>query len=86
MAEFTVRQGRRYRATITLGWLERWAGNDVIVEKLRAAGFSEISVTGSGSTRTAEAVWGGADTTGEMPPQITAVVDVTEEGFAMARD
>lgn len=86
MAEFTVRQGRRYRATITLGWIERWASNDVIVEKLRAAGFSEISVTGSGSTRTAEAVWAGADTTGEMPLQITAVADVTEEGFAMARD
>ena len=59
MATFTVKQGKRYRATITLGWLERWAGNETIAERLRAAGFSEVSVSGSGGTRMAEAVWAG---------------------------
>ena len=68
MATFTVQMGRRYRATISLGWLERWASNDTIAEQLRAAGFSDVSVTGSGGTRTAEALWPGPDTTGEMPP------------------
>lgn len=76
MAVFTVRQGKRYRATISLGWLERWAGNDTIAEKLRAAGFSEVTVTGSGGTRIAEAIWPGADSTGEMPAQITEVIEV----------
>jgi hypothetical protein len=75
MATFTVRQGRRYRATITLGWLERWASNDVIRERLRAAGFSDVSVTGSGATRVAEALWPGPDAIGEMPSQITSVVE-----------
>jgi len=80
MAAFTVQQGRRYRATIALGWLERWASNETIAEQLRAAGFSDVSVTGSGGTRTAEALWPGPDTTGEMPPQIIAVVDQTDTG------
>jgi hypothetical protein len=75
MAVFTVRQGKRYRATLTLGWLERWAGNETIAEKLRAAGFAEVTVTGSGGTRIAEALWSGPDTTGEMPSQITEVIE-----------
>jgi hypothetical protein len=73
---FTVRQGRRYRATITLGWLERWASNEAIASKLRDAGFSEVRVQGSGSTRQAEALWPGPDTTAEMPAQISEVIEV----------
>jgi hypothetical protein len=76
MAMFAVQQGKRYRATITLGWLERWAGNETIAEKLRAAGFSEVSVSGSGGKRLAEAVWAGPDNAGEMPPQITEVIEI----------
>jgi hypothetical protein len=76
MATFTVKQGKRYRATITLGWLERLAGNETIAEKLRAAGFSEVSVSGSGGARVAEAVWAGPDASGEMPAQVTEVIEV----------
>jgi len=76
MATFTVRQGRRYRATITLGWLERWAGNETIAGKLRDVGFAEVKVEGSGGTRQAEALWPGSDTTAEMPSQITEVIEV----------
>src|SRR5262245_14650179 len=78
MATFTVRQGKRYRATISLGWLERLAGNDTIAGKLREAGFSEIKVEGAGATRHAEARWPGPDTTGEMPSQITDVTEIIE--------
>lgn len=85
MAVFTVRQGGRYRATVTLGWLERWATNDLIVEKLHAAGFSDISVTGSGWTRVAEASWPGPDTAAEMPSQITEVIDLTDSSVVVAR-
>ena len=75
MPTFTVRQGKRYRAVITLGWLERWASNDTIAAKLKDAGFSDVVVQGSGATRTAEALWPGPDTTAEMPSQITQVIE-----------
>lgn len=76
MATFTVRQGKRYRASLSLGWLERWAGNDTVAEKLKAAGFSEVSVSGEGGKRVAEALWAGPDATGEMPSQVIEVVEV----------
>lgn len=76
MASFTVHQGKRYRATITLGGIERWASNEMIAGKLREAGFSEVTVSGIGNTRVAEALWAGPDTTGEMPSQVTDIVEV----------
>jgi hypothetical protein len=76
MATFTVQQGKRYRATISLGWLERLASNAAVAEKLRAAGFSDVSVSGSGALRVAEALWPGADATGEMPTQISEVIEI----------
>jgi hypothetical protein len=56
--------------------LERFAGNVFIAERLRAAGFSDISVTGSGARREAEALWPNADTSADLPKQITAVVEL----------
>jgi len=76
MATFTVKQGKRYRATITLGWLERWAGNETIAERLRTAGFADVVVSGMGDRRAAEAAWPGPDSTGEMPAQIIDVVEI----------
>ena len=78
MATFTVRQGKRYRAKIQLGWLETFASNELIAGKLRAAGFSEVGVFGSGETRQAEALWPNADSTGEMPPQIAEIVEIID--------
>jgi len=76
MTTFTVRQGKRYRATISLGMLERLASNHAIAEKLRAAGFSDVTVTGSGAVRMAEALWPNPDATAQMPNQIAAVAEV----------
>jgi hypothetical protein len=78
MATFTVRQGKRYRATIELGWLEALASNELIANKLAAAGFTEVSVSGSGGSRQAEALWPNADSTGEMPAQIAAISEIGE--------
>lgn len=75
MATFTVRQGKRYRATIALSGIERWASNDMIAARLRDAGFSDVTVSGLGTTRQAEATWSAPDTTGEMPAQVTDVVE-----------
>ncbi len=76
MATFTVHQGKRYRATITLDGIERWASNEAIAGRLRTAGFTEVSVSGLGTTRTAEAVWPGPDASADMPAQITEVIEI----------
>jgi hypothetical protein len=76
MAHFTVHRGKRYRATIALSWLESFAGNDTIAGRLQAAGFTDVSVTGTGASRIAEARWPGPDTTAEMPVQIAEVTEI----------
>ncbi|HEX2338379.1 MAG TPA: hypothetical protein VHI72_18110 [Hyphomicrobiaceae bacterium] len=78
MATFTVQQGKRYRATTQLGWLEALATNELIASKLQAAGFAQVHVSGSGATREAEALWPNADTTGEMPPQIAEIAEIID--------
>jgi hypothetical protein len=75
MATFTVRQGKRYRATIQLGSFERFATNAMIASRLQAAGFAEVQVEGEGATRQAQAVWPGPDTTADVPRQ---VIDLSE--------
>jgi hypothetical protein len=76
MPTFTVRQGKRYRATISLGMIERLATNEMIADRMRSAGFSEVSVSGSGALRVVEAVWSQPDATSEMPSQVTEVTEV----------
>ena len=76
MATFTVRQGKRYRAILSLGFLERLASNEMIAGKLREAGFAEVTVSGSGANRTAQGLWPQADATAEMPSQVINVIDV----------
>ena len=71
--EFTVHQGKRYRATLALGSAERLAGNAQIAQKFRALGFVSVRVSGSGATRKVEGVWPGKETSANPPPQIVAV-------------
>jgi len=78
MAMFTVRQGKRYRARIELGWLEALASNEMIAGKLRAAGFAEVKVDGSGGSRQAEALWPNADSSAELPAQIAEITEVID--------
>jgi hypothetical protein len=60
---FTVRHGRRYRATLALSWLEQLVGNanTIIGDKLKQVGFRDVVVTGTGPTRYAEGSWNGPD-------------------------
>jgi hypothetical protein len=44
VAKYTVRKGRRYRATSKLTGLKRLASNETIAGVLRAAGFAEVKV------------------------------------------
>ena len=76
MPAYTVRQGRRYRATISLGWLEQVASNETIADKLHDAGFTEVSVTGDGRMRQAEALWPGPDATADVPSQVASIDEI----------
>lgn len=73
---FTLERGKRYRTTITLGFIERLASNETIAEKFRAAGFTDVVVKGEGGTRYAEGVWSSDDIRPTYPPQISEVSEV----------
>ena len=85
MAKFTVRKGRRYRATIVLSGLKRLASNETIAEVLRKVGFTEVSVEGSGRTRYATALWPKADATADIPPEVEKVEEMPLMGIVGAR-
>ena len=71
--EFTVHQGKRYRATLALNSVERLTDNALIARKFRALGFSNVRVSGTGATRRVEGVWPREDATASLPRQIVAV-------------
>src|SRR5439155_1573258 len=60
-------------------WLYVVSGNGLAIvnaERLRTAGFADVTVSGIGDKRAAEAAWPGPDNTGEMPAQVTEVVEI----------
>jgi hypothetical protein len=76
MPTFTVKKDKRYRAIIALGLFESFAGNGLIADKLSDAGFADITVTGDGNTRIAEARWSRDDATGNLPPQVADISEI----------
>lgn len=76
MPKRTVRQGLRYRATISLGFVERLASNELIAEQFADLGFKDVEVTGKGTDRVAEALWPLPDAEGEMPSQIVEFIEL----------
>ena len=72
-AEFTVREGKGYRATLSLNTVERLADNDLIASKFRALGFTKVRVSGAGAIRRVEGVWPRKDASTLLPRQIVAV-------------
>lgn len=74
MAEFTLGNGKRYRAELTLGWLESFAGNDMIAAEFAKAGFTDVQVEGTGESRTATGVWSRETMEVKLPDQVTGVV------------
>ena len=71
--EFTVREGRRYCATLALNSVEQLADNALIARKFRALGFSGVRVSGTGAKRRVEGVWHLKDASTTLPRQIVAV-------------
>jgi len=74
---FTVRQGKRYRATVNLSWGESLlATNQMIQARLEEAGFAEVRVTGAGRVRAAEALWPGPDSSGAIDARLSDVTEI----------
>ena len=71
--EFTVREGKRYRATLALNSVERLIDNALLARKFSALGFSKVRVSGTGAMRRVEGVWLRKDATAPLPRQIVAV-------------
>jgi hypothetical protein len=73
MAAYTVRKGKRYRATIRLGLFQSVASNEQVADKFREAGFTNVSISGSGRVRMGMGLWPHADATADVPDEITAI-------------
>ena len=71
--DFTVREGKRYRATLALDSVDRLADNALIARRFRALGFSKVRVSGTGAMRRVEGVWLRKDATATLPRQVVAV-------------
>jgi hypothetical protein len=76
MATYTVQNGKRYRAKIRLGLLQSVASNEQVADKFREAGFTEVSVSGSGHERQGKGLWPHADATAEVPDEIASVEEL----------
>lgn len=74
--KFTVKQGKRYRAKIRLGFFEQAAGNSTIAQKFVDAGFTNVAIEGGGRDRWAVGTWPASDRAAELPDQIVQVVEI----------
>jgi hypothetical protein len=73
MATYTVRKGKRYRARIRLGLFQGVASNELVADRFREVGFTDVSVSGSGRDRLGTGLWPHADATAEIPGEITSI-------------
>ena len=76
MPVYTVHKGKRYRATITLGFFQSLFSNETVAGKVREVGFTEVEVLGSGRNRLGRGLWPHADASAEVPPEITSVTEI----------
>ena len=76
MPRFTVRQGKRYQATIRLGLFQSMASNERVAEEFGKVGFTDVAVTGSGRTRIAEGSWIQQETSADIPDVISDIREI----------
>ena len=76
MAPYTVHKGRRYAATVRLSFFQSVASNEIVADKFREVGFTNVEVTGSGRTRHAKGSWTHDDVSAEIPDEVSDIRDV----------
>ena len=67
---YTVKKGMRYYAQIRLSGFEALATNAQIANKFTNVGFTDVSVTGSGSYRGASGTWTHSDKSATLPSEV----------------
>lgn len=76
MQDFELKQGQRYRATLTLGLLEQIADNEMIAAEFRKRGFIDVMVDGNGPAREAVGVWNEPNARIALPSQVVSVTEL----------
>jgi hypothetical protein len=76
MPRFTVQNGKRYQATINLGFFQAAASNDMVADEFRKVGFSDVTVTGSGRTRHAVGSWTQGDRSADIPDEVGNIQEI----------
>jgi hypothetical protein len=76
MRRFTVEKGKRYKARITLGFVQRLATNEMVAGKFMEVGFTNVVVNGSGGERHATGLWPHHDATAEIPNEIDHIHEI----------
>ena len=65
-----------YQADVNLSTIESFAANAMIETKLREAGFTDVSVTGTGKKRLAKGRWSKPTQQAGIPSQLSNVIKV----------
>lgn len=68
--KYTVKQGKRYRATLKVPFV---ISNAYISGRLTQVGFTSVRCTGKGRTRIAEGTWPRPDQSADLPSQVSHV-------------
>jgi hypothetical protein len=76
MPRYTVRPGLRYKATIALGLFQSAASNEMVADKFREVGFTDVVVTGSGRTRLAMGSWPHPEKSANIPDEIKEIHEI----------
>jgi hypothetical protein len=76
MGLVSLRRGRRYKITLKLSWVESFATNAMVAERLRSLSFSDVQVVGNGGVRIAEALWPGENIEAEVPSQVKSIAEI----------
>ncbi|HUU66596.1 MAG TPA: hypothetical protein VMW57_04840 [Methyloceanibacter sp.] len=76
MPRFTVRQGKRYEATVMLGLFQSAASNEIVADKFREVGFTDVVVIGSGRTRAAKGSWPHPAQSADIPDEIREIHEI----------
>jgi hypothetical protein len=74
--KFSLRKGKRYKASIVLGTFERMVSNATLKAELEKVGFSDVKVTGTSSIRYVVAAWQRADQDREIPRQVHEIIEM----------